>query len=231
MSLLIAAGWALLGAAVGLGINAFSGWQAQVEDAELRRVGEEGLELGQQPWENVLAPALAALLFGIFAWSVGPHRLLLIDSVYVAILVQVLAFDLKHRYILDTVMFPSWVVAIALAFVTPWSPGAWPAADWRTAIVAGLIAGAAFFLLYLLGTRLFGPAGLGFGDVKLAVFIGLCTGLSDLRMVHALLAGVYIGGAAAVVLLLSRRARLRQAVPYAPFLVAGTLLTLLIQKP
>ena len=229
--MLIAIGWGVLGAAIGLGINVFSGWQAQVEDAELRRAGEEGLELQVRAWENFLAPGLAALLFGIFAWSVGPHPLLLIDSVYVAILVQVLAFDLKHRYILDTVMFPSWVVAAALSFVTPWSAGAWPAADWRTAVVAGLIAGAAFFLLYLLGTRLFGPAGLGFGDVKLAVFIGLCTGLSDLRMVHALLAGVYIGGAAAIVLLVSRRARLRQAVPYAPFLVAGTLLTLLVQKP
>jgi prepilin signal peptidase PulO-like enzyme (type II secretory pathway) len=50
-------------------------------------------------------------------------------------------------------------------------------------------------------------------------------------MVHALLAGVYLGGAAAVVLLVTRRARLRQAVPYAPFLVAGTLLTLFLQQP
>lgn len=72
---------------------------------------------------------------------------------------------------------------------------------------------------------------MGFGDVKLAVFIGLVTGLSNLRMVHAILAGVYIGGAVAVALLVTRRRGLRQAVPYAPFLVAGTLLTLLVQQP
>src|SRR5205807_446952 len=68
---------------------------------------------------------------------------------------------------------------------------------------------------------------LGFQPVLLidTVYIAI------LRMVHALLAGVYIGGAVAVLLLLARRAKLKQAVPYAPFLVAGTLLTLLIQQP
>jgi hypothetical protein len=49
------------------------------------------------------------------------QRLLFIDSVFVVILVQVLAFDLKTRYILDFVMFPSWLIALALAFVTPWT--------------------------------------------------------------------------------------------------------------
>jgi len=86
-------------------------------------------------------------------------------------------------------------------------------------------------VLFVGGTFLLGQEAFVFGDVKLSVFIGLATGLSNLRMVHALLAGVYIGGAVAVLLLLARRAKLKQAVPYAPFLVAGTLLTLLIQQP
>src|SRR5207253_1884182 len=119
-----------------------------------------------------------------------------------AILVQVLAFDLKTRYILDLVMFPSWVIALALAFVTPWTPYAtWPWPDWRTAPVAALIAGGVFLLLYLGGQFVFGTEAFGFGDVKLAVFIGMATGLSSLRMVHALLYGVFLGGFVAIILL------------------------------
>jgi leader peptidase (prepilin peptidase)/N-methyltransferase len=225
--LLVALLWAALGLGVGLLIDLFSQWQARVEARS-----DPELDPRMRPWEHAIAPALAALLFGLFAWQIGAGLLLLIDSVYVAILVQVFAFDLKHRYILDVVMLPSWAIALALAFVTPWSPGvSWPGPDWRTAVLAALIAGAVFFVLFFIGTWIFGQEAFGFGDVKLAVFIGLCTGLTNLRMVHALLAGVYIGGAAALVLLLTRRARMRQAVPYAPFLVAGTLLTLLVQRP
>ena len=67
-------------------------------------------------------PALAAVLFFLFALQLGIQPLLFINSVYVAVLVQVLAFDLKTRYILDFVMLPGWAIAFALAFVTPWTP-------------------------------------------------------------------------------------------------------------
>jgi prepilin signal peptidase PulO-like enzyme (type II secretory pathway) len=212
----------LLGLPVGFSLNFVSRWLARFEEIEHRPTRREDL----------IAPGLAAVLFAVFAWKLGFQPVLLIDSVYVAILVQVFAFDLKHRLILDAVMFPSWVIALGLAFVTPWSSQAsWPAADWRTAALAGIIAGGIFLVLFVGGTFLLGQEAFGFGDVKLSVFIGLATGLSNLRMVHALLAGVYIGGAVAVLLLLARRAKLKQAVPYAPFLVAGTLLTLLIQQP
>lgn len=220
--LLLALAWGVIGAAVGIAVNQLSRRLAKFEEVDHNPTARE-------EW---IAPVLAAVLFAVFAFRVGPVPLLLIDSVYVAILVQVLAFDLKHRLILDLVMFPSWVIALALAFVTPWNKAlSWPAPDWRTAVVAGLIAGGVFLLFYFLGTLLLGADALGFGDVKLAVFIGMATGLSDFRMVHALLAGVYIGGAVAIILLVARRAGLKQAVPYAPFLVAGTLLTLLVQQP
>jgi leader peptidase (prepilin peptidase)/N-methyltransferase len=220
--LLFAAGWAFIGAAAGLGINQLSRLLARIE------------EVDHQPSrrEELIAPILAAVLFAIFAFKLGPGPVLFIDSAYVAILVQVLTFDLKHRLILDLVMFPSWVIALALAFVTPWNRSlSWPAPDWRTAVLAGVIAGGIFLLFYILGTLLLGADALGFGDVKLAVFIGMATGLSDFRVAHALLAGVYIGGLVAIVLLIARRANLRQAVPYAPFLVAGTVLVLLVQQP
>src|SRR6202022_1530345 len=163
--------WAVVGGVAGVGLNYLSRWLARVEEIEFRQSGLEA-------W---LMPALSALLFFLFALQLGIQPLLFIDSVYVAILVQVLAFDLKTRYILDLIMFPSWVIAFALAFVTPWTPAlTWPWRDWRTAPVAALIAGGVFFLLYFGGQAVFGAEAFGFGDVKLAVFIGMATGGSNL---------------------------------------------------
>jgi leader peptidase (prepilin peptidase) / N-methyltransferase len=220
--LLFAVAWATAGVVVGAGLNYLSRWLARVEQ----------IEFNQSQPEALLMPILAGALFFLFALQVGPQPLLFIDSVYSAILVQVLAFDLKTRYILDLVMFPSWVIAFALAFVTPWTPlVSWPAPDWRTALVAAVIAGGVFLLLYLGGQLVFGAEAFGFGDVKLAVFIGMATGLSNLRMIHAILYGVFLGGFVAIILLITRIRSLKEAVPYGPFLVVGTLIILYTQTP
>ena len=218
----LALAWAVGGVLVGAGLNYVSRWLARIEEIEFQ----------QSRPEILLMPGLCAVLFFLFALQLGFQPLLLIDSVFVAILVQVLAFDLKTRYILDLVMFPSWAIAFALAFVTPWTAFAtWPWPDWRTAPVAALIAGGIFLLLYLGGQFVFGTEAFGFGDVKLAVLIGMATGLSNLRMVHALLYGVFLGGLVAIILLITRIRGLREAVPYGPFLVIGTLIILFTQPP
>jgi len=219
---LFALGWAVVGGVLGAGLIYLSRWLARIEE----------IEFHQSPPEMLFMPTLSAVLFFLFALQLGVQPLLFIDSVYVAVLVQVLAFDLKTRYILDLVMFAGWVIAFALAFVTPWTPYlTWPWPDWRTAPVAALIAGAVFLLLYLGGQLVFGSEAFGFGDVKLAVFIGMATGLSNLRVVHALLYGVFLGGFVAIILLITRIRRLNEAVPYGPFLVLGTLLALYSQAP
>lgn len=220
--LLFALGWAVAGGVIGAGLNYLSRWLARIE----------AIEFEQSLLDQLLMPALGAIFFFVFALQLGVQPLLFIDSVYVAVLVQVLAFDLKTRYILDLIMFPSWVIAFALAFVTPWTPAlTWPWPDWRTAPVAALIAGGVFFLLYFGGQAIFGAEAFGFGDVKLAVFIGMATGLSNLRVAHALLYGVFLGGFVAIILLITRIRHMREAVPYGPFLVLGTLITLYAQAP
>ena len=220
--LLFALGWAVVGGVMGVGLNYLSRWLARIEE----------IEFNQSQLEMLLMPALAALFFFLFALQLGVQRLLFIDSVFIAILVQVLGFDLKTRYILDLVMFPSWAIALALAFVTPWTPAfTWPWPDWRTAPVAALIAGAVFFLLYFGGQLVFGAEAFGFGDVKLAVFIGMATGVSNLRVAHALLYGVFLGGFVAIILLITRIRKMNEAVPYGPFLVLGTVLALYGQAP
>lgn len=230
MTLLLALGWGILGGAAGFGVSRLSQWLAVTESKGLTE--EDRIVYEPAGWQRWLEPGLAAAFFFLFAWRLGFGTLLLIDSVYVLILVQVFAFDLKTRLILDLVILPASAVALALAFITPWSPElSWPAADWRTAAIAGVATAAVFGLLVLAANLVYGPEGMGIGDIKLALFIGLATGLTDFRVVRAILLGVFLGGFVAIGLLVSRLRKMRQAIPYGPFLAMGTLVTLLLQKP
>ena len=66
---------------------------------------------------------------------------------------------------------------------------------------------------------------MGMGDVKLAGLIGLATGF-PLGLV-ALFIGIFIGGLAAVVLLVLRMKGRKDVVPYGTFLAIGPVITLL----
>jgi leader peptidase (prepilin peptidase)/N-methyltransferase len=91
---------------------------------------------------------------------------------------------------------------------------------WREWIVGSLAAGG-FFLVF----ALLRPGGLGFGDVKLALFIGALLGWD---VIPALLIGTLASAVFAIALLVREGAAARKrTIPLGPFLAAGALVTLL----
>ena len=68
--------------------------------------------------------------------------------------------------------------------------------------------------------------GLGLGDVKLGAVIGLWLGwLNPWMLVFGLCFGVFLGGIAALFMLVTRRASRNDPMAYGPYLIAGALLT------
>jgi len=120
--------------------------------------------------------------------------------------------DLEHRLVLNRML------AVALPFVilgnlilgTPT----------LIAMLLGGVAGFGFFLLL----AVLAPGAMGMGDVKLAGFIGLLTGLSG--VIAALFLGILAGGIAGLVVLLRNRFRRGNTLAYAPYLVLGAWLFL-----
>ena len=89
-----------------------------------------------------------------------------------------------------------------------------------TAVLCALSAGGISLLLALF------RSGLGLGDVKLTAVIGLWLGWFDPWMlVFGLCIGVFLGGIAALFLLITRRASRKDPMAYGPYLIAGALLT------
>lgn len=91
--------------------------------------------------------------------------------------------------------------------------------------IGGAVLGVFGGLLALVGSlgRL---GGLGMGDVKYLAVIGLGLGLS--KGVEAFVVAAVVGGGVALALMLSRRARASDMMPYAPFLALGSLVALLL---
>ena len=208
-ALLTAAVWLVVGALVGIGIRRLNVWLYR----------KEQLEHGSERWQVWGPPILTAILFALFGFHFGPVPVLLIKSLWVAVLVEVIFCDLEHRLILDRVMFPAMVVAIGLSFLTP-NLGI------LESVLTGLGAGLLFLVLALIGSYFFGADALGFGDVKLVAFIGLILGIHQTAIVTALFLGVLFAGLVSLVLVVARRLTMKSGIPYGPFLAAGALVVL-----
>lgn len=206
-SLVVAAGWGVAGALVGGLVRLLSIWLAHIEK----------LEAGRRPWQVYGPVVLTAVLFAIFGWRIGASPVLLIKSLWIALLVQVIFFDFEHQLILDRVLVPGAAAAVALSLVTP-HLGLLPA------VLTGLVTGAAFMTIAALGSAVFKAEAMGLGDVKFSVFLGLILG--PWPTLSAVLIGLILAGVAAVGLLALRMRSMRDSIPYGPFLAAGGLAAL-----
>ena len=196
--------WAVVGAA--------AGWLVRWGSVRLARL--EGLEPDSKRWQVLGPPILCAIVFGVFATEPVSFQYLALLSVFVLVLVQVIFFDMEHRLILDRVMFPAMALALIVSlFHQPWWAG----------IATGLAAGLLFLLLALVGSAIFKAEALGFGDVKLALFMGLLLG--PLPTITALFYGVFLAGVVSVGYIIWHRS-LKGSIAYGPYLAAGALIVL-----
>jgi leader peptidase (prepilin peptidase)/N-methyltransferase len=125
-------------------------------------------------------------------------------------LVVIAATDIEHRIVPNRVVLPAVGVVLALRLLDR------PSVEWP---LAGLAA--AFFLL---AAALAYPGGMGMGDVKLALLMGVALG----RVVPvALLLGM-VAAIVPSIMLFARhgRAARKMAIPFAPFLALGSLVAL-----
>jgi prepilin signal peptidase PulO-like enzyme (type II secretory pathway) len=143
---------------------------------------------------------------------------------YMALLMLVLVIDWKHRDIYLAVIAAGCGIALLGSFVLP---GVTP---WGALIGAG-VAGLFFLLAYIAAKLIFPKIEepLGAGDILLALMMGLMLGWPNI--VGALLIGPLIAGAVAILLLVSRRSKLGDFMPYGVALCVAAILFLVYPYP
>jgi leader peptidase (prepilin peptidase) / N-methyltransferase len=166
-----------------------------------------------RPLGSFFATAVAAVVIARYGASLES----LIAAFACAVLVVLSVIDVESRRLPNNIVLPSAAFVLAARLLT--APE-----DWATWVGAGLGAFACFLLLALVY-----PAGLGMGDVKLALLLGFALG-------SAVLAGLMIGTLAAAlagVVLLVREGRdaRRKTIPFGPFLAFGAIVAILLHTP
>lgn len=173
---------------------------------------------------EILTPilfALAGLRWGS-SWVVVPFLVLF------AALLVVSVIDVEHFRIPDRIVFPALGASLPLIVVVSFVEGA------SRSITFALIGAATYFALLFLAHLVY-PAGMGFGDVKLALLMGLYLGWivpDAIRAVTLVLFGLMIGCLLGVIVggVLALVRRKNAAFPFGPALAASTVIAVLFSQ-
>ncbi len=165
---------------------------------------------------------LAALTFGLIGWHTGPHTTAVPFLFLTAVMVVVTFIDIEHHRIPDRVVFPAFAVSGALiTAVSLWrgEPG------W---IVSAAIGAVAYFAVLAVFNLVY-PQGMGFGDVKFALLLGLYLGWVDPLLI---LYGLLLASATGIVMAVPTVVRhgRRAEFPFGPALCLGALLAIVFAE-
>ncbi len=172
-----------------------------------------------------LVELLTAVVFVAMGLRFGASAELPAFLYLAAVGVALALVDLDVKRLPNALTLPSYVAGVVLLGVAAY------AGDDTGALVRALLGMAALFTVYFALAFAY-PAGMGFGDVKLAGVLGLYLGwLGWSSWTVGLLAGFFFGGAVGVALLLAGRAGRKSAIPFGPFMLLGALLSVLVGGP
>lgn len=158
------------------------------------------------PAVELVTALLIAGSFLAFGWSGKSF----VAAFFCATLVTVSATDLSHRIVPNVVVLPAAVVVLVAMTALD------PSVEW--------LLGALGASLFLFLAALAYPAGMGMGDVKLALLLGAMTGR---HVPVALMAGMILALVPSVVLFARHGGAARKmGIPFAPFLALGGLVAL-----
>jgi leader peptidase (prepilin peptidase)/N-methyltransferase len=153
---------------------------------------------------------LTAVLIAGCVFAFGLTLEAAIASFFCAVLVAVSAIDLEHRIIPNRIVVPATGIVLAANMLRDPSP------QW---VAAGLGAFA-----FLFAAALVYPAGMGVGDAKLALLLGVAVGKT---VPVALMAGMLASMVPSVVLFARHGMKARKmTIPFGPFLAIGGVVAL-----
>jgi len=168
------------------------------------------------------APLIAALGCATLAWATGVRPELAVWLLLTPLLLLLATVDARVRRLPDHLTLPLTLVTPLLLGVMALLPG--HTGSWPRALLGGLTLGGAYFVLFLINSN-----GLGLGDVKLAVPLGVALGWYgwDVLFLGAF-TGFLLGAVYGLGLLVLRRANRKSTIPFGPFMICGTTAGLLL---
>lgn len=164
-------------------------------------------------WVEIANGVLFAYLYSQYGMSTE----LVVIAFYCCLFIILMVIDLERGLILNRIVYPAMVAALLISVFLS-------GLDIVPGIKYSAIGGGIGFGLALL-VVVFSRGGMGFGDVKMAALMGFTIGFP--LIFFTLILSAIIGGIVAVALLLTRKKKRKERVPFAPALSLATIITLL----
>jgi leader peptidase (prepilin peptidase)/N-methyltransferase len=162
------------------------------------------------PWVYPAIELVTALLIAGCVFAFGVTGKAAVAAFFCAVLVAVSAIDAEHHIIPNRIVLPAAVVVLVANTALTLSP------QW--AIGAAAASG------FLLAAALVYPAGMGMGDVKLALLMGAALGTT---VSVALMLGMLAAMVPAIAILAKHgKAGRKMGLPFGPFLAIGSVVAL-----
>ncbi|MFD4589870.1 prepilin peptidase [Streptomyces rubiginosohelvolus] len=171
---------------------------------------------------TTLAPLVTVLACVALAAATGARPELVGWLALAPVAVLLAVVDRRVHRLPDPLTLPLAAAAVLLLGGAALLPG--HAGSWTSGLLGGLALGGFYLLLFLIN-----PNGMGFGDVKLALALGVALGWYGWTVLFVGgFAGFLFGAAYGLALVLLRRAGRRTGIPFGPFMIAGALTGVLL---
>ncbi|MFW6694824.1 prepilin peptidase [Streptomyces sp. MAR4 CNX-425] len=173
-------------------------------------------ECGGAPYGpgTLLPLAATAVACAALAAAAGAEPELAVWLLLAPFWVLLVAVDRAVRRLPDVLTLPLAGAAVVLLGGAALIGGA---GSWTRALLGGITLGGVYFVLFFIN-----PAGFGFGDVKLALVLGVALGWYGWDVLFTgSFAGLLLAAGYAVTMLAARRVGRKTGIAFGPFMIAG----------
>lgn len=201
-------GIGFIGMAIGLGLYY---WENSLRQ-EFEEIEKE------KKWPLWVLPLVNGLLSILAFKGASSYTEILIKIIEMSILLLLFVFDLKYMLLPTKVILPGVGVSL-IGLILGWQrTGIWEIV--RNGLLGGAIGFGIFWLIYFGSLVILKKEGLGYGDVRLMLLIGLIVGIQQVFMVIIIASLLAVLGGSIFWLIRKQS----QAFPYGPFLCMGTII-------
>ncbi len=161
---------------------------------------------------------ITGLIYLIIYLAYGLSVQTLIYIIFSSALIIIAFIDLNQQIVPDVISLPGIAIGFIISFFVPYI-------SFIDSALGVLVGGGIILIIGMVGSVIFKKEAMGGGDVKLAAMIGAFLGWR--YIVISLFLGFFLGALAGIFLILSKIKSREDVVPFGPFIVLGSFITLL----
>ena len=168
----------------------------------------------QYPMVEFLSGLIYLIIYLIYGLSVQT----LIYTILSSALIIIAFIDLNEQIIPDVISLPGIVTGFIISFFVPYI-------SFINSALGVVVGGGIILVISLGGSVIYKKEAMGGGDVKLAAMIGAFLGWR--YIIISLFLGFFLGALAGIILIIAKIKKREDVIPFGPFIVLGSLITLL----